>query len=147
MPADILPVAPSPAPPNIKMADHHWLEVMDSDGHSFGLVVAQWNPGAKRWSHSGNVATGMYLDTQLWRYVEPCPMPGFETEKKDDARKRADAVNFHIVMQCLQDLRLEHGLCQPRERLACTHCNAQDKLDEMLAQYKGPLIVLSSVGN
>jgi hypothetical protein len=64
-----------PFPPHPKAADHHWLEVFDMDGHSFGLVVAQWNPGARRWSHSGLVATGMYLETRHWRYVAPCPMP------------------------------------------------------------------------
>jgi hypothetical protein len=64
-----------PLPPNAKAAEHHWLEVLDIDGHSFGLVVAQWNPGAKRWSHSGMVGSGLYLETQYWRYVAPCPMP------------------------------------------------------------------------
>lgn len=64
-----------PVPPNPKVADHHWLEEMDGDGHSFGLLVAQWNPGAKRWSHSGNVGSGVYLYTQHWRYVAPCPWP------------------------------------------------------------------------
>lgn len=62
-------------PPNPKAAEHHWLEVFDSDGHSFGLVVAQWNPGAQKWSHSGYVGSGLYLDTRYWRYVAPCQMP------------------------------------------------------------------------
>lgn len=66
-----------PVPPQPKDAGHHWLEDFDCDGHSFGMVVAQWNPGARRWSHSGNVATGMYLDTRHWKYVAPCPMPDF----------------------------------------------------------------------
>lgn len=61
----------------LKAAEHHWLEVLDTDGHSFGLVVLQWNPGAKRWSHSGQVGTGRYVDTSYWRYVGPCPMPDF----------------------------------------------------------------------
>ncbi|WP_146039558.1 MULTISPECIES: hypothetical protein [unclassified Variovorax] len=61
----------------MKTAEHHWLEVKDMDGHSFGLVVAQWNPGARKWSHSGNVGTGLYLNSDYWRYVAPCPMPDF----------------------------------------------------------------------
>lgn len=65
----------SPLPPNPKAGEHHWLEVRDSDGHSFGLVVAQWNPGAQRWSHSGMVGTGLYLSTEHWRYVARCPLP------------------------------------------------------------------------
>lgn len=44
-----------------KSAGHHWLEVLDSDGHRFGAVVAQWNPGARRWSSSGDVGIGLYL--------------------------------------------------------------------------------------
>lgn len=67
-----------PVPPRIKAPAHHWLEVFDSDGHSFGIVVAQWNPGAQRWSSSGNVGTGAYLHTEHWRYVAPCPMPEFD---------------------------------------------------------------------
>lgn len=59
----------------LKRGDHHWLEVLDSDGHNFGLVVLQWNPGAQKWSHSGNIATGMYIDTSYWKYHSHCPMP------------------------------------------------------------------------
>jgi len=70
------PVEPSPPTYQVKMAGHHWLEHMDMDGHSFGVVVLQWNPGAKRWSHSGNVGTGIYVDTHHWRYVGPCSIPG-----------------------------------------------------------------------
>lgn len=66
-----------PVPPNIQDAGHHWLEVFDSDGHNLGLVVAQWNPGARRWSPSGYVGLGGYLDTAYWRYVAPVTMPDF----------------------------------------------------------------------
>jgi hypothetical protein len=68
-------VEPKPPGHHAKLGGHHWLEVFDTDGHSFGLVVLQWNPGAQRWSHSGNVGTGMYLDTRSWKYVADCPMP------------------------------------------------------------------------
>ena len=73
---------PEPAPPgqHFKTAGHHWLEVKDSDGHSFGIVVMQWNPGAKRWSSSGNVGTGIYRDTSGWMYVGRCPEPGSEED-------------------------------------------------------------------
>lgn len=69
-----------PVPPNeyLKRSDHHWLEVLDIDGHSFGLQVVQWNPGARRWTHSGNFGTGIYLNTECWRYVAHCPLPGTE---------------------------------------------------------------------
>lgn len=68
-------VPSEPIPPNTKTAEHHWLEVFDSDGHSFGLVVLQWNPGAKRWSHSGDIGTGIYVNTYGWKYIAKCPMP------------------------------------------------------------------------
>lgn len=48
---------------------------------------------------------------------------------------------FHQVMGLLRDMQKEHGTCQPRERRACTHCNAKDDLDKLLAEYKGQPIV------
>lgn len=65
----------SPSPPNPKRADHHWLEHRDMDGHTYGLVVLQWNPGAALWSHSGLIGSGIYVDTKHWLYVAPCPLP------------------------------------------------------------------------
>ena len=68
-------VSPQPLGHHVRLAGHHWLERLDIDGHSFGLVCLQWNPCAKKWSHSGNVGTNLYVETQGWRYVERCPMP------------------------------------------------------------------------
>jgi hypothetical protein len=66
-----------PIPPGvyIEEAGHHWLEEIDYDGRRFRVVVLQWNPGAKRWSHSGEVATGNYINTEGWNYLTPCPRP------------------------------------------------------------------------
>lgn len=66
-----------PVPPNkyIKGGYHHWLEKYDCDGHFFGLIVLQWNPGAKRWSHSGNLGTEWYINTENWKYHSVCLMP------------------------------------------------------------------------
>ena len=74
-----------PVPPNeyLKRSEHHWLEKLDTDGHSFGLYVAQWNPGARRWSHSGAYGTGIYLNTECWQYVAHCPMPNIEKSIKE----------------------------------------------------------------
>lgn len=69
------PIEPVP-PKNQRSAGHHWLEKRDIDGHTFGLVVLQWCPGAKRWSHSGHVGSDIYVDTSYWLYEAPCPMPG-----------------------------------------------------------------------
>jgi hypothetical protein len=57
--------------------------------------------------------------------------------KAADERLKADSEAYHRVMQRLRDTKRPHGLCQPRERRACTHCNAQDELDEMVKDYKG----------
>lgn len=54
---------------------------------------------------------------------------------------KADAETFHTVMGLLRDMQMQHGLCQPRSRLACTHCNAKDELDKLLADYKGPRVI------
>lgn len=70
-----LSVEPQPPAKYMRRGDHHWLEVLDFDGRAQGLVVAQWNPGAQKWSHSGYVGSGIYLDTRGWRYVAHCPMP------------------------------------------------------------------------
>jgi len=58
-----------------KLALHHWLDAFDCDGRYEGRIVLQWNPGALRWSHSGNVGTGHYVDTKYWKYVGLCVMP------------------------------------------------------------------------
>lgn len=73
-----LPSAPSPEPPVkwIRYAEHHWLLKKDIDGHSYGAVVLQWNPGAQRWSASGMVGTGIYVDVSYWEYLDHCKTPG-----------------------------------------------------------------------
>lgn len=67
-----------PKPPihHIKNAEHHWLDIFDCDGHYFGRVILQWNPGIQLWSHSGNVGTGMYVPVnEYWKYVCYQSMP------------------------------------------------------------------------
>lgn len=51
--------------------------------------------------------------------------------------------DYHRVMSLLQSTKMEHGLCKPRERRACTACNACDDLDKMIDEYKGPKVVAS----
>jgi hypothetical protein len=65
---------PEPVPPgyHVKLAGHHWLRLEGEYGQT---VVKQWNPGAKKWSHSGNVGTEMYVDMHGYEYVCLCPMP------------------------------------------------------------------------
>ena len=68
-------IEPEPPLNSIRRAGHHWLDVRDYDGHSFGLIALQWNPSAKRWSRSGEVATGRYVSTEGYVYVAECPLP------------------------------------------------------------------------
>jgi hypothetical protein len=56
-------------------AGHHWLEVRDYDGHSFGPIVLQWNPGAERWTYSGEAGSTRYVEADRYRYIAPCPLP------------------------------------------------------------------------
>lgn len=58
-------------------------------------------------------------------------------------RLREESALYHEVMQDLYNIKLPHGKCQPRADKACTHCNAQDRLDKALAEYPGPRIVCS----
>lgn len=78
---------PEPAPPVCMSRDagHHWLEERDFDGHSFGYVIMQWQPTAKRWCHSGYVASGRDIDTRNWLYV--APVVALTDQQIVDARK------------------------------------------------------------
>ena len=60
----------------------------------------------------------------------------------DESTKR-DASDFDKVMGCLRRMQLPHGLCKPRERKACTVCNAKDELDRMVEAYSGRIVKLS----
>lgn len=56
-----------------------------------------------------------------------------------------DAHLFHKVMRCLRAMRRsQHGLCEPRERKACTICNAKDELEQIIQEYKGAPIYPAS---
>lgn len=67
-----------PIPParHIAMAGHHWLHNAHSE-----IVVMQWQPGEKKWCHSGRVATANSIDTVKWTYIAPCPMPLMDDEQ------------------------------------------------------------------
>lgn len=52
-------------------------------------------------------------------------------------------LKYHEVMAALKRSKMDHGLCEPIERNACTACMAKRKLDKLLSEWKGPRIVLS----
>jgi hypothetical protein len=58
-------------------------------------------------------------------------------------RLRRDSSAYHEIIQNLQDIKQEHGRCQPREANACLHCAAQERLDKALEEYRGPPIARS----
>lgn len=89
-----------PVPPNkfLKRSDHHWLEVLDTDGHSFGLQVAQWNPGARRWTRSGEYGTDMFLSTEGWKYVAYCPTP-------DSASSKSSSKEIELLRDVYENAR------------------------------------------
>ena len=44
------------------------------------------------------------------------------------------------ILGLLRSTKMKHGTCQPRERKACTACNAQEKLDKIVSEWKGGAI-------
>ena len=61
-------------PLNPKQAGYHLLEVLDSDGHSFGQIVAHWWPGQQIWTLNPLVGSARYK-TAFHRYVAPIVLP------------------------------------------------------------------------
>ena len=70
-------------------------------------------------------------------------MRTIEGQRKHIAQLQTVEHQYHDVMGALRSTKMEHGLCEPVERKACTHCAGQRKLDKMLAEYKGPRITLA----
>ena len=50
---------------------HHYLHVYDN-GNFVKEIILQWDPSAQRWSPSGEVGTGTYVDTSNMRYAALC---------------------------------------------------------------------------
>lgn len=57
----------------------------------------------------------------------------------DKAIRHERAQKEHIL-GLLRNTKRPHGLCQPRDRRACTACNSQEALDKILSEWKGPTI-------
>lgn len=70
-------VEPRPPLVFIKSASHHWLQEVYDDGRPGQPVVLQWSPASERWCISGDVASGIFMDTRGWKYLAPCPVPDF----------------------------------------------------------------------
>jgi hypothetical protein len=50
---------------------------------------------------------------------------------------------YHRAMSAWKRSKMQHGLCQPVERRACTACAAVRELDKMLTEWKGPRVILA----
>lgn len=57
--------------------------------------------------------------------------------------QRKDAQRYHEAMTALKRSKMEHGLCEPVERHACTACAAIRTLERMASEYKGSRIILA----
>lgn len=98
---------PQPVGFRARLAGHHWVQEIDFDGHVGGTIVLQWNPSVKRWSHSGNVGTGGYVEIPGWKYIGICPMPG-EFPDRDTITTR----DFSLTTDVQGDFKPIDGLCQ-----------------------------------
>ena len=57
--------------------------------------------------------------------------------EKDARKYRGD---YDHVLGLIRSTKMYHGTCKPRERKACTACNAQEELDKILSGWKGGAI-------
>ncbi len=75
---------PVPPPKHIRHAGTHWLERSDTDGHTQGLEVFQWQPVVQRWCRPNQYAT-LHGDVELnnYVYIGPVSLP-LEGERRDE---------------------------------------------------------------
>src|SRR5277367_4996395 len=52
---------------------------------------------------------------------------------------------YNRIMGLLRNTKMPHGLCEPRERKACTHCNAVEELEQVIAKYKGARVSIAAL--
>lgn len=66
-----------------------------------------------------------------------------ERGRADAAREAGAATaggkssDYDDVMECLRDMQMPHGTCEPRWRRACTHCNAKERLQLLVDGWRG----------
>lgn len=92
-------------------------------------ALMEWLHGGVSESRSGRMYK-LALDT-------------IERLQRELAEARTDGAAYHRAMSLLLSMKMGHGLCAPRSRRACTHCNARDDLAAMVMAYRGPRVVLS----
>lgn len=62
-----------------------------------------------------------------------------------EAEVREIRISRDEILGLLRDVKLKHGTCLPRSRKACTNCSAQDRLDKIVGDWKGPRVELSDL--
>ncbi len=93
---EVVKVEVVPPGHHARLGGHHWVQKIDTDGSVIDTVVLQWNPSVRRWSHSGNVGTGLYVDIKGWKYLSVCPMPG-EFTGRDTLSTREFTLTYDIA--------------------------------------------------
>lgn len=59
------------------------------------------------------------------------------TKDELEAKLREAVAERDNVLGLLRNTRMEHGLCYPRERRACTHCHSREELEKIVIAWKG----------
>ena len=68
----------------------HWLQVLDYDGHSFGNIALQWNPGSRTWTHSQAHDThgaGGGIETTGYKWLAFIPQPPLTDDDFDPSER------------------------------------------------------------
>lgn len=72
----------------------HWLQVLDYDGHSFGNIALQWNPGSRTWTHSQAHDThgaGGGIETTGYKWLAFIPQPPLTDDDFDPSIRALNA--------------------------------------------------------
>lgn len=99
--------------------------------HAEALLESSWNIEHGKQTPWSQVSRGRKLAYAMEQ--------GRAEARRELAASAADNGQsaYHDLMECLRDMQMPHGTCQPRSRRACTHCNASDRLQELVAKYRG----------
>lgn len=83
------------------------------------------------WRHMHNVLS--YTNAEV--ITEKNKMQAALDRSEGALKERETA--YCELMGFIRSTKMKHGLCHPRERKACTACNAQDYIDALLSEWKG----------
>lgn len=106
--------------------DNAWAAKQYTESEAKEVAAAlDYFPSPFRWSHW--VATEHIFDG-IDNHIR-------EVKASPDVRPVNYERLHNKVMDLLRNTKMEHGLCDPRERRACSHCNAVEELDKITENY------------